>query len=378
MANVNYTLSRERNLLHFLMEGQTNPYTLDVNTGVFFGMSGKPVKSCPKGFGDWIYENRRENNVLFLLSNIRDYPHLYIAGNYNCAKPKMNELEQFASLFSTADRLESIGYHMKNGDDVKTQVLDFVQKHFKGFVRYLRENPNGSMAAYKLANEKAIWAKEVGITEGGHFTQYMIDMLWRRRDQFTTEQIPLVVYYISRGLYDFFSIEEQSDRWGNNGYECRMFEKLFEYFDLCEKLNVQPEKEDFFRSFINLRRTYVTHKKVLDMEALKQNYAKRPALAYENDEFIVVIPQTRDDFLAEANAQQNCVYSYYLQKVIENRTYVVFVRRKSDPKKSFVTCEVSKNGNIQQYLGYGNAYVTDDAAKNFKKDYQAHLKNLWK
>ena len=131
------------------------------------------------------------------------------------------------------------------------------------------------------------------------------------------------------------------------------------------------------RSYVNLRRTYVMNRKELDMAALAAQYAKHPALAYENDTFKVVIPTTREDFLNEANAQQNCVYSYYLPDVIKGNTNVVFIRRKNTPDKSFITCEVGNNGNIRQYLGFANNRPTDADAVEFQREYADHLRKSW-
>ena len=95
---------------------------------------------------------------------------------------------------------------------------------------------------------------------------------------------------------------------------------------------------------------------------------------YENDTFVVKPLLTKEDFHKEGEAQRNCVERLYMEKVYEGHTHVVTVRLKTNPDKSYITCEVTNNGLIYQYLAFGNETPNDEAAKNFKKEYQQHLK----
>ena len=75
-----------------------------------------------------------------------------------------------------------------------------------------------------------------------------------------------------------------------------------------------------------------------------------------------------------ADSQHNCVYTTYFPKVLKNETIVVFIRRKAELAKSYITCEINIiTGEIKQYLAIYNHGVTDENAINFKKDYQDFL-----
>ena len=252
-----------------------------------------------------------------------------------------------------------------------------VNKNFKDFAKYVRETPNASIYQYKTVGAKSRWLAEHKLVADGHLTDEIIEMLWNYKNYYDNSKTSLVAYYITHGLYDFFNIEPQSVRFSNTSGVSSMFEKIKQYFDLCDKLNVKPQKEDILRSYVNLRRTYMMNQKELDMAALAKQYAAHPALAFENDTFKVVIPATREDFLKEANAQQNCVYSYYLPDVIKGKTNVVFIRRKNAIDKSYITCEVTNNGRINQYLAFSNARVSDADAIEFQREYADHLSKNW-
>ena len=103
-------------------------------------------------------------------------------------------------------------------------------------------------------------------------------------------------------------------------------------------------------------------------------YNDKKWLYYENDTFVVKPLLTKEDFHNEGEAQRNCVERLYMEKVYKGHTHVVTVRRKTDPDKSYITCEVTNNGLIYQYLAFGNSTPKDAAATSFKKEYQQHLK----
>jgi hypothetical protein len=179
------------------------------------------------------------------------------------------------------------------------------------------------------------------------------------------DNLPYTLYYLSHGLVDVVGSTVSAGL-------------LTQFFDYCETTGIKPQKSDFYRQFLDVKRTYIANKKQYDMVALANNYAsKKNALLFEDDTFKVIIPTTTEEFQAEGDAQHNCVYSIYLEKCIKNTTHVVFVRRKDALDKSFITCEVDKRGNIIQYLGQYNGWVSDPDAVSFQKRYQDWLIKNW-
>ena len=108
------------------------------------------------------------------------------------------------------------------------------------------------------------------------------------------------------------------------------------------------------------------------MKDFYSRYANK--ISFENNDFEVILPTCREDFKKEADSQHNCVYTTYFPKVLKNETIVVFIRRKAEIAKSYITCEINIiTGQIKQYLAIYNHPVTDKNAINFKKDYQTFL-----
>ena len=140
------------------------------------------------------------------------------------------------------------------------------------------------------------------------------------------------------------------------------------------KLDEIP-KGDYSRVFAQIKKIWLVEREKIDHEKLcANNYLKE--LLYENDTFKVIIPTTREEFAREGSAQDNCVYSMYLKKVLKGETRVVFIRRKDSLDKSYITCEVKPNGRIQQYLTKYNYKPTEEDAVAFYREYQNYLNSV--
>ena len=92
---------------------------------------------------------------------------------------------------------------------------------------------------------------------------------------------------------------------------------------------------------------------------LKENNDK-PFLYFEDETYIVRPLLTQEDFHYEATGQNNCVESMYMDDVSRGETYIVCVRLKSNPDKTYITCEVLHDGSIEQFLRKNNDSPDDD------------------
>lgn len=362
-------ITKEKNILSFFMEDDTTkvPYKLDINTGIFYGKSGKPVKGAPSKFWFQMFDHRYDNNITYFLTDI----HGQITD--------MTALTQEAKYLSLMDKAQNIGYKIDSYACVDRKTLDEVDKHFKLFVKFFKEvyqqNDENAFSKFCEWREEKAFNELLDSISDEHFTPVLRDFITRHRGEFTQKQLPYVIYYITRGLYDFCQCEPTSVRYGGNSNEGTLLYMLREYFRLCKETNTEPQKEDFYRSFINLRRTYVIKQSVINTQKFQDHYNSRPWLSFENDDCFVMIPKTTEDFLNEANQQRNCVYSMYMPKVLRGETNVVFIRKKDNPNKSYITCEISDNGKIRQYLAFSNKTPNnDEIAEEFCRAYINHLK----
>jgi hypothetical protein len=82
----------------------------------------------------------------------------------------------------------------------------------------------------------------------------------------------------------------------------------------------------------------------------ERNFAKQVevAKAYEGSvgDYVFLAPKQKQDFYDEATAQANCLASY-IRSFTDGRCIILFMRRTSEPERSYITIEVS-NGIVRQ------------------------------
>lgn len=143
------------------------------------------------------------------------------------------------------------------------------------------------------------------------------------------------------------------------------------YITLCNELGKERTYKNMFLAICQMEM-----EKRLALEAGSKDYQLNANLAFEDNNFIVLVPTVAKEFEAEANYQQNCVYRAYYPKVLKHETHIVFIRHKTEPEKPYITCEVNNDGKIVQYLTRFNNCVdwqTDELGFQFQSIYGDYL-----
>ena len=101
-----------------------------------------------------------------------------------------------------------------------------------------------------------------------------------------------------------------------------------------------------------------------------------PKVSFEYGDYVVVLPEKPNDLIIEGELMRHCVGSY-VDKVVNGQTYIVFVRRKVDPKTPYITAQIKLNGKLGQYYLSGDRDIKLPADIEFKNAYQTHLNEVW-
>ena len=341
---------KERNIIKFYLgEDESKCYKFDINTGILYGIKGSPIKRTPAGMNNFMECHRNDNVVLSFLCFIHNYRSIAYASMSACAK-----------YIQICDKLDSIGYRNLSWS-YSTEKLDFINEHFKDFVKYRKNNANGSLEDFFSDYSLDIWLKEHHLKIDEHFTREMARTLKNNcRQDCSEERISCSAFYLRKGILKVL-----------NAYTA--FSVLFNYFDYCDKLETKYVKGDLLKEYVIVKETYELRKTEIDNKYLEQyQMARKDILFFENEEYITIIPTTTKEFIDEAESQSNCVARSYLPMVLRNETNIVFIRKKNNVKKSYITCEV-RNGRIIQYLTRFNNRPTDESDIEFRRQYQDFL-----
>lgn len=94
-----------------------------------------------------------------------------------------------------------------------------------------------------------------------------------------------------------------------------------------------------------ISKNYTIFKDNYNVELFQKNIKKE--MEYANGKYIIVYPETPDDIKDEATQQSHCVASY-IDRVIDGKTNILFMRKRDFPEKSLITLEVKNNKIIQK------------------------------
>jgi hypothetical protein len=131
------------------------------------------------------------------------------------------------------------------------------------------------------------------------------------------------------------------------------------------------------REYCETKATYERKKVEYDDKRLRANYEKhKTAFEFSYGDYVVVVPKSGQDIVAEGQNMHHCVGGY-VSNVVENSCYIVFIRHKDTPDKCYLTCQVYTNGNIgQYYLAYDRTISTAED-REFKEAFANHLASHW-
>lgn len=333
---------KERNFI-IAYDGEEKQGAWNILTGEFVGKRGAVVKSIPRCF---TYENLnrdvlgravkfyRDND--YSLQNYHDYPNEYAARFESLISVGL--LPYCVSDLSSNIRLtkDVVNYCKERGVYFYTSdVKDYLAT--KQHKDYLAGKPN--------------WVKDVFTTliKG---KKLPIDYIKKMLDRIILEHVNKYLTY-------------------TNDISVFITKYYKKSMALYGEVKVVP---NIFSNYINLLYLYDEYEKT-NYNKFLDNHNNKSWLYFENDTFIVRPLLTKEEFHAEAEAQDNCVERLYMEKVKDGETHVVVVRRKNDPDHSYITCEVDNRGNIIQYLARFNHRPTSEEDLSFKELYQEHLSN---
>ena len=362
------SIVKEKNFLMFTND-KGNTYRFDISTGIMYSTRGKAMASQPDGLVSYMrnYGYKEKSMVLGFMY----YEHEWYSVKYNDFSAKVEELSLY-------DRLDAIGYYDNSTHRYTDKEIKFLTDNFKKFAKAFKNNSELTLRDFMSAYQEELFYQELKIKVDDYYTEEILRLIYNMyRNTANPKDINtyrLIAYYLSRGVYMFFNDNPICTYRSNIS---NMFEGFFE---MCEAIGYEPTKDDFFKQYIMVKKVYLANKKKYDSEKIQRHYKKHSRIwDFETDDLFIYVPTCSDDFKDEGEQQSNCVYTMYLEKVLRGDTNVIFIRKKDNPNKSYITCEVQNNGWINQYYYAHNRYVpTSDIEENaFRLGLEDWIEKYW-
>ena len=365
MAITNIT--KEKNIVSIMLEGKTKPYTIDINTGIVYGLRGTPIKQIKVNhcdFGRNINTNTWFNRILY--TTFCGWGITYT-----------NRFVDNLTALKIADSLTNLKVpYISNY--CRDYILTEIAPYLNDFITFIKRVNNGEDMSYDE------WWEEIQYRE------------FLKEHNFSTDKIsyeiykdlknyPMILANISHYTYclerlhtieNFQRMVKEFYVYSNNYFSTKAI--LDKYYECCDKLNKKPEKtSNIMREIQETINQYVLRKEEFDNAKMKENYAKHSnAFNFTYGNYTVIIPQTPTDIIDEGKNMHHCVGSY-TQDVIDNKTYIIFIRHKDTPDKCYITAQINTKGQLgQYYLAYDNK-ISSTEDREFKKALENHLRVSW-
>ena len=350
--------TKERNIITFVIDGTNGNYKFDLSNGQFFGLKGTPIKTCQKKteirrmlHNSTNYHNGW-SNLERVLYNMFDY-------GYTSSYPR------FLNMLKGAERLDAIDF---TADIWDVNDFAYINANFNHLNRFIQSECEGEQSQFRMNNFINYVEFEKAKKELGGLAEQITPEIYRAvknsLPNITKEEWVVAIYYLVRGKY-----------WE---YHRHSLTNLIEYITTCRAMEKEPQKNNnFMREYVETMREYELRRQEFDDKKLRDNYElHKSAFEFEYGNFTIVLPKSAQDIVNEGTNMHHCVGSY-VHRVVSNSTYIVFVRHKDTPNECYLTCQVSTEGDIQQYyLAYDrNIHTTEDI--EFKNAFQNHLKANW-
>lgn len=360
-------LTKEKNIVSIMLEGKVKPYTIDINTGIVYGLRGTPIKQMKVNridFGRNINTNNWFNCMLYTTFSSWGITHTY------------NFVNNLTAL-KVADSLTNldIPYISKYCRD---HTLANVAPYLNDFITFIKRVTNGEHISYdewwrtiqyrEFLKEHNLSADKISYETYKELKDYPNVLANISHYSYCLERLHTIESF-QRMVQEFYT-------YSNSYFSTKNI--LDKYYDCCNKLNKKPEKtSNIMREIQETINQYVLRKEEFDSAKMKENYEKHSnAFNFTYGDYTVVIPQTPTDIIDEGKNMHHCVGNY-TQDVIDNKVYIIFIRHKDTPNQCYITAEVDKRGQLgQYYLAYDNR-ISSIEDKEFKKALETHLRANW-
>ena len=350
--------TKERNNITFIIDGTNGNYKFDLSNGQFFGLKGTAIKTCQKKT-EIRRLLQRSNNYHGSWSNLERVLFNMFDSGYTSAYPR------FLNMLKGAERLDAIDF---TGDIWDIHDFEYINTNFAYLNKYIQDELNGEQSQFRTDNFINYVEFNKARKELGGLAEQLTPEIYRKVKEYlpniTIEEWSVVVYYLIRGKY-----------WEYHHGDCR---KLTEYINTCRAMEKEPLKvNNFMREYCETMKEYELRKVEFDNKKIRNNYElHKSAFEFAHGDFVVVLPQTAQDIIDEGRNMHHCVGSY-VDRVVDNGTYIVFIRHKDTPTECYLTCQVSTMGDIQQYYLAYDRTIRSAEDIEFKNAFQTHLKANW-
>lgn len=273
---------------------------------------------------------------------------------------EIHELEKLYKFRDKAEYLQKIGAYdavadvIKNNVDLRRLSWSFLKKHKK-----------------QIKNTNSISLLSAAISKTNQYPEIPFTPEFLRKVAYCNSQIFDTLKYVHKNLnigyvkLQNYLTKNKIEPWRYVDY----IEKLIDMKVNMTKSIVMPKDFEMFREEL------INKRKAEAERMLQQKFAdvakKKSIFNTHFEGLVFIVPSTKKELVKEGFELHNCLSSY-ANKLAENETTVLFVRREDSPSQPLYALEIGNDNQIVQLRAKYNApadnedaKIVDDYIKNF-------------
>lgn len=311
----------------------------------YLGMKNQPIKQKPAAF----HMNHLSSYLNNFMNLISEFSY---AGPYHDRAPR---IEQLLSLGLGVN----VGYTTwkflaADKTPLTKELVNFIRTHYDNIYssrsinhyKFYKEH----QAFLNRCTDNLSWA--IDVYDHGYYSESLPKSFLET----------MIIYGINERIFNRLNSSEFAHY-------------LYNWYDMCTYLGYEVKPtHNILTNYNILEYQYNEYKQAHYNDNLK-THNDMAWLYFENDNYIIRPLLTREEFHQEAEAQSNCVERLYMERVADGMTHVVVVRKKKSPNASYITCEVTNDRCINQFLYSHNRHVNRNEDIDLKREYRQHLES---
>ena len=342
--------------------GRTVKYDFATKTAI--GIKGKPVKDLRSQLSGMTINKLidccdDEKYAKFLSFIKREESRGYPIYNIGTILSRVSLYSNYEQLFSAGidDILDDKNKFKFTINEIPKALIKLCKtrqiKLSNNIMQYYKQNPDAHLIAYNLEYMSLtdddiykIWSTDsydYDRDTGYHYWSYFNKLL----DEFGYTAKPLLLYIDQ--LKTFEALDDVR----------YIIRELYDYANMMK--TISPKFDKYPRHFLTTHkiacRNYERLKKEFSEEIFKSRIDKSLEFSYKGYQFIY--PNSTEEIKQEAVQQNNCVASY-IDKVIDGKCHILFLRKKDKLNESLVTIEVRNNHIVQARRRFNDPVTSED------------------
>ena len=274
--------------------------------------------------------------------------------------PKYARFEQIfsAGIDDIIDSLECSNFQYSINEIPKSLIKLCRKYNFKlsnRVIKYYKENPDAYHIAYNLDYNSLI-TDDIFTVWNTQEEKFIREKGWVYSSYFN--KLVNEYGYNAKSLWLYLDRVKTFEAVDNMSF---LIKELYDYANMMKQLSSKYDKfpRNFLTTFQIACRNYNRMKREFPEDLFQKRINKQYECTFGN--YVFIYPNSTQDIKDEAVQMSNCLASY-IEKVIDGKCHILFLREKNNPDKSLVTVEVV-NGHVVQAKRRFNNDITDEDRK---------------